>query len=110
VTLVFDRATFYTGTAAQEQSQGQVLDNGHWIENTNPAQRSFPIDPQASIQAEHRLRNDPDQLGRQLLTLEQFVLNATRVLTESTTVLGVWLRHTGGLDGPVTAVAEQYLP
>jgi hypothetical protein len=44
------------------------------------------------------------------LTLDEFVANSTRVLTGSTTDLPVWLRHTDGLSGPVTSLAEQYLP
>jgi hypothetical protein len=110
VTLRFDRATFFTGDAAKQRNGGQTPDNDYLIENTNPAQRSFSLDPKASIIVVNRLRTDPGQVGRQTLTLDQFVQNSNRVLTGSITDLPVWLRHTDGLTGPVTALAEQFLP
>jgi hypothetical protein len=110
VTLRFDRATFYTGDEAKSRNQGKTPDNDYFIENTNPAQRLFVLDPRASIVAANRLLTEPGEVGRQDLTVAQFVQNSTRVLTGSTTDLPVWLRHTDGLTGPVTALAEQYLP
>jgi hypothetical protein len=110
VTLRFDRATFFTGDAAKQRNGGQTPDNDYLIENINPAQRSFSLDPKASIIVVNRLRTDPEQVGRETLTLDQFVKNANRVLTGSITDLPVWLRHTDGLTGPVTALAEQFLP
>ncbi len=111
VTLRFDRASFYTGDEAKRRNNGKVPDNDYLIENTNPTQRSFVLDPQASIIAANRLQNTPSgEVGRQPLTVAEFVKNSTRVLTGTTKDLPVWLRHTDGLDGDVTAVAEQYLP
>jgi len=110
VTLRFDRASFFTGEAAKAHNQGITPDNDYLIENTNPAQRSFELDPQASIIAASRLLNQPGPVGRETLTVAEFVQNATRVLTGSTSDLPVWVRHTDGLSGPVTALAEQFLP
>jgi hypothetical protein len=110
VTLLFDRATVYTGEEAKQHNDGKEVDGDVLIENTNPAQRSFPLDPLASITAENRLRTQPGQVAPETLTLEQFVANAQRELTASTSELPVWLRHTDGLAGTVTAVAEQHLP
>jgi hypothetical protein len=110
VTLRFDRAAFYTGEEAKQHNGGTAPDNDYLIENTNPAQRSFNLDPRASIIAASRLRSESGVAGRQTLTVAEFIQNSTQVLTESTTDLPVWLRHTDGLAGPVTALAEQYLP
>ena len=110
VTLRFDRAAFYTGDEAKKHNHGKVPDNDYLIENTNPAQRSFDLDPGASIIAADRLRNESGPDGRQTLTVAEFIQNSTQVLTGSTTDLPVWLRHTDGLSGPVTALSEQYLP
>ena len=66
VNLRFDRASFYTGDEAKRRNGGQVPDNDYLIENTNPMQRSFVLDPQASIIAANRLQNTPSgQVGRQ---------------------------------------------
>jgi len=110
VILRFDRASFYTGDEAKRRNKGKAPENDYLIENTNPAQRSFELDPKASIIAENRLRNEAGQFGRQKLTLDEFIKNSGRELTGSTTDLPVWLRHTDGLTGPVTALAEQFLP
>lgn len=110
VTLLFDRATVYTGEEAKKHRGNQDGDDDFVIENTNPAQRSFQLDPKASITATNRLRTQTGQVGPETLTVVQFVANSQRELTASTTDLPVWLRHTNGLTGPVTAVAEQYLP
>jgi hypothetical protein len=110
VTLRFDRASFYTGAEAARRNQGMVPDNDYLIENTNPALRSFELDPKASIIAANRLRNQADQVSREALTLNEFVTNAGKALDTGPAQLPVWLRHTDGLTGPVTALAEQFLP
>lgn len=110
VTLRFDRASFYTGEEARQRNNGEAPDNDYLIENTNPAQRQFTLDPKATIVAVNRLLSQTGQVGRETLTVAEFIQNSRRVLTGSTTDLPVWLRHTNGLTGDVTAVAEQYLP
>ena len=108
--LRFDRATFYTGNEAKQRNNGDDPENDYLIENTNPTQRQFTLDPKASIIAVNRLLNQTGQVGRETLTVAESIQNSTRVLTGSTTDLPVWVRHTDGLTGAVTAVAEQFLP
>ncbi len=111
VTLRFDRATFYTGADAIKHNKGKAPDDDYLIENTNPAIRKFTLDPKASIIATSRLA--PSATGipaRTTLTAAQFVPNAQAALKTSSGPLPVWLRHTNGLTGPVTALLEQYLP
>ena len=70
---------------------------------------TFVLDPNASLQGEEGLRNDPSRRAvRQTLTRSEFVRNAARLEAENRSPL-VWLRH-GGPDGNVTALAEQYVP
>jgi hypothetical protein len=70
---------------------------------------TFILDPQASLQGEDGLRNNPSpRVTRQTLTQAEFVRNAARLATEQRSPM-VWLRH-GGPDGHVTALAEQYVP
>jgi hypothetical protein len=109
VTLRFDRATFSTDAKAKRHDQGKAPETDYLIENTNPAQRTFELDPKASIIAANRLLNQPDQVTREALTAEEFVRNSAQALGTGVR-LPVWLRHTGELTGPVTALAEQYLP
>lgn len=108
VTLQFDRASFYTGLEAAQYNQGKLPPKGYLIENTNSAIRSFVLDPKASIVAANRLLTVPGQVGQETLTGAQFVDNTSRALGSAP--LPVWLRHTDGLLGPVTALAEQYVP
>jgi hypothetical protein len=70
---------------------------------------TFVLDPDASLQGEEGLRNDPGPRAvRQTLTRSEFIRNAGRLEAENRSPL-VWLRH-GGPDGHVTALAEQYVP
>jgi septal ring-binding cell division protein DamX len=110
VSLRFDRANFYTGEAAKQHNKGVVPDDDYLIENTNPTLRTFALDPSASIIAANRLLSDPTDAGPQNLTADELVDNSQTALAGSTTGVPVWLRHTDGLTGPVTALSEQYLP
>jgi hypothetical protein len=75
----------------------------------NTEESTFVLDPEASLQAEECLRNNPSpRVSRQTLTRSQFVRNAARLKAENQAPL-VWLRH-GGPNGHVTALAEQYVP
>jgi hypothetical protein len=75
----------------------------------NAEESTFVLDPDASLQAEESLRNDPSpRVSRQTLTRTQFVRNTARLEAEHRAPL-VWLRH-GGPNGHVTALAEQYVP
>jgi hypothetical protein len=106
VTLTIDRASYYSGPEAVAHNNGEPPANDYVIVNNNPTLRTFVLDPQASLQAEQALRNNPDETGRETLTRSQFVRNSARVASPPL----VWLRHTDGLSGPVTALAEQFVP
>jgi hypothetical protein len=108
VTLRFDRATFYSGAAATKHNKGVPPDDDYLIVNTNKALRSFPVDPKASIVASTRLANEPGGESGEALTLSEFVTNSQTALNDSK--VPIWVRHTNGLTGPITALAEQYLP
>jgi hypothetical protein len=113
ISLQFDRALFYTGAEAKKHNHGEAPDDDYLIENTNPAERVFTLDPKASVMAANRLLSRTDMVGRQPLSVEEFVHNYQQALTTGSTGpsgLPVWLRHSNGVDGPVTAVAEQFLP
>jgi hypothetical protein len=110
VELRFDRALFFTGQAAIDHNNGEPPDDDYLIQNTNPALRTFQLDPKASIIAANRLADQGITESRQTLTVDQFVRNAQSALSSGNEKLPVWLRHTDGLEGPVTALSEQYLP
>lgn len=108
--LHFDRASFHAGEAATARNGGTAPDDGYLIENTNPAVRTFPLDPQASIIAVSRLVG-AGQVSREGLTAAEFLANTRAALAQGPAGgIPVWLRHTDGLAGPVTALSEQYLP
>jgi hypothetical protein len=108
VLLRFDRAYFYTGKEAITHNGGVAPDNDYLIENSNPALRTFAIDPRASLMAGTRLA-DQQGTSRERLSPAVFLSNAQRATANGAKV-PVWLRHTDGLTGQVTALAEQYLP
>jgi hypothetical protein len=110
VAFRFDRAYFYTGEEAKKHNKGVAPEDDYLIVNDNPTLRSFVVAPTASIVAVDALRNQPGAVGRENLTATQFVANSQRALGGSPGKVPVWLRHTNGLSGPVTALAEQYLP
>jgi hypothetical protein len=113
VWIWFNRAAFYTGEAARKHNHGVAPDPDYLIQDSNPLVRYFTVDSKASLIAEFRLRNRSDgTFGRQALTAGQFVANATDALNQGSpkSPIPVWLRHSGGQNGPVTALSEQYLP
>jgi hypothetical protein len=109
VSLRFDRAYFYTGDEATKRNKGVPPEDDYLIQNSNPELRSFTIDPQSSIIAANRIANQADGVGREALTLDEFVTNTQAALKDGGK-LPIWVRHTNGLTGPITALAEQYLP
>jgi len=110
VTLTVDRAAFYMGKEAKAHNKGKEPLNGYLLENTNTRTRTFVLDPKASLQGSISLRNDPDAGNEsETLTPAEFLRNAGRALAEDSEPL-IWLRHTDGLNGSVTAVSEQYTP
>jgi hypothetical protein len=109
VLLTFDRANFYTGAEAARHNGGQEPPDDYLIVDDNTKLRTFTLDPKASVQAENVLRNDTSQVGREKLTVRQLARNYQRMPNPGQAP-GVWLRHSGGPDGQVTALAEQFTP
>lgn len=119
VKVTIDRVSFYTGPEAKALNRGKEPLNSYTMVDLSTKQRTFVLDPKASLQAEYSLRNDtaahPEEggdVGRQKLTMAQFLRNAAVDHTFSGGSTLVWLRHTDGntMTGNVTALAEQYVP
>jgi hypothetical protein len=111
VKVRIDRVSFYRGAEAVALNHGQEPVGGYLDTDTDSRVRTFTLDPKASIQAENMLRNNPDAgIEREKLTREQLVHNANRSDDESGIGSLVWLRHTDGMSGTITALAEQYIP
>jgi hypothetical protein len=118
VTLHVDRSNFYIGEDATAHG---AEENRDWIVKDTDGEGkelSFVLDPKASLQAEAGLRNDHDfgSNVRENLTQAQILANMTYVTKKNTAnpdeteTVYVWLRHADGVDGPVTAVADQFIP
>jgi hypothetical protein len=111
VTLLVDRRKMYVGAEADARNRaaGNPPNDFFIADPDGEGQElSFVLDPKASLFAEVQLRNGSgDQVGRQKLSRSSFLHNAGR---EEALPTLVWLRHTDGLEGPVTALAEQFIP
>jgi hypothetical protein len=111
VKVRIDRVSFYRGAEAVALNHGEEPVGGYLDTDTDSREQTFTLDPKASIEAENMLRNDPDAgVEREKLTSEQLVHNANRADEESGIGALVWLRHTDGMNGTITALAEQYTP
>lgn len=106
VTLHIDRKVMLTGDAIKGRSPEEFA-----IEDPDGVgqELSFVLDPQATLRSTEGLNNNPDQNTPHTLTEAQFVRNAHRLEADGL-ITKVWLRHRDGRDGPVTALAEQYIP
>jgi hypothetical protein len=91
--ISFDRAQFFS-----------VND----IRNSNTMKRHFRISPKASLVGTARLNNEDGVVKSEVLTAGVFLDNVRDALADGGPV-AVWLRHTKGLTGDVTALSEQYL-
>jgi hypothetical protein len=108
VRVSFDRANYYTGAEAKKLNGGVAPPDDYKIVNTNPMLRIFAIDPEASLIGTARLTASGSGPAQQL-TLAQFLTNAQKA-TANNRQVPVWLRHTTGLTGQVTALEEQFIP
>lgn len=102
----FDRAEFYTGKAAAKRNGGEIPPNDYLVENSSSKLRTFTVSKKASLIGVNELRGYPETLARQTITRKQLVKN----FKKSNGEVAVWLRHTDGDKGTVTALAEQYIP
>jgi hypothetical protein len=110
ISMQFDRASFYTGAEARTRNGGRAPRNDYLVVNNNSARRSFELDPKASVMGANRLLDRNGVVDREPLTVEQLLQNSEQALAVGSAGLPVWLRHSDGPDGPVTALAEQALP
>ena len=119
VTLHVNRSKFYMGDEAAAKNGGKAPFDDFLIQDTDgDKEYTFTLDPKASIQAEGSLQDNMENTNTRVnLTLSHFVTNMTKLdglnAVESDTNenihIYVWLRHTDGPDGPVTALADQFI-
>jgi hypothetical protein len=111
VTLHVDRKKMYVGdeAAALNKETGSPAEFAIDDPDGEGKELTFVLAPDAFLRADQALSDDEDQNVRQALTAAQFLRNAQRLESEKRTAL-VWLRHTDGLNGPVTGLAEQFIP
>lgn len=118
VTLHVNRAHFYMGAEAKAQNHGEIPLDG-WVSKDTDGKKEFTfiLDPKASIQAEGSLQTDQEGTDQRVtLTRAQFLRNIDQLTVHYQKNFTdpvppyVWLRHTGGPDGPVTALADQFTP
>jgi hypothetical protein len=110
IELTFNRATFYYGDEATKKNGGKAPDNDYLIEDTNKKVRTFTLKEGAALRGSTLLGGDeagPD--GREI-TPDELVDNAEAALGGGVAGVPVWLRHEDGKDGPVEALAEQFIP
>jgi hypothetical protein len=119
VTLHVDRTTFYLGKEAEALNKNDNIDD--WaVKDTDGEGKelTFTLDPKASLQAEADLQDNRENTNKRVdLTRKQFLHNIDAVTVhykkngfDGPGTVYVWLRHTGGADGPVTALADQFVP
>lgn len=107
--LVVNRATVYSGARATAKNGGTPPPGGLYIEDVNPRLRRFPVEEGAPVDAGTRLGGASGDLTR--ITQDDFLDAARRELSgDAGEGIPVWLRHEGGTDGPVTAIAEHATP
>ncbi|MCE0538026.1 hypothetical protein LWF15_21260 [Kineosporia rhizophila] len=110
VQLTVQEAEFYTGKAAATINGGVVPPNSYLIaEDGSSAETEYVLAEDASLVGINMLIDDPSVVERQNITREQLVENFRRGDGQR---VPVWVRHPDPEfeDGPVTALAEQYIP
>ncbi len=111
VTVTVDRAQFLTGpqAVAYIAKHPNYRDAEYVIVNTNKKLRTFPLAPDAEIYGVLML-TDQQTLGKPVqLAPAELVTRAQGILAQKGQLL-VWLRHQNGLEGPITYLAEQFVP
>jgi hypothetical protein len=118
VTLHVDRAHFYVGAEAKAHNKGKApLDDFLFQDTDGNKQYTFTLDPKASIQAEGNLQDNLENTQERVnLTPAKLIKNMTKLNAQNAKSdpdavipVYVWLRHTAGSDGPVTALADQFV-
>ena len=97
LTLIVDREKLYFGDAAKAHNGGKVPPDDMYIEE-GAKNLTFVLDPHASLTI---VNND---LAIEKATPAQLI----HKLRDGN--MYIWMRHTNGPNGPVTALAQQYHP
>ena len=107
ITLHVDREEFYDGAKAKALNHGQVPLDDYLIKDPDgPRQLTFTLDPRATIRGSSEL--EPGNAGDG--TLRKVTVAEFAAVAKHASGAKVWLRHTGGPDGPVVALTEQFTP
>jgi hypothetical protein len=110
IRLTFNRATFLTGAEATEKNGGTPPDNDYLIEDTNKKLRTFDLVANAPLEGSAQLGGTRTAEGTEI-TEDELVAAMRNLAGNNPGGVPVWLRHKGGgKDGPVTALAEQFVP
>ena len=118
ITLHIDREKFYTGDEAAIRNNGKIPLSDYLQEDVDGEQEfSFALDPKASIRVTAQLSSNGEQVeAPETLTPQQLIANLDKLdlpATPDPDTDGrplLWLRHTGGGNGPVSAIADQFVP
>ena len=105
LTVRFDRAEYYDGPAAKKLNGGVTPADDYLIKNQNKKLRTFTISRKASLIGTYELLGSKDQ-GHKKITRKLLVKN----FNHADSRVPVWVRHTNGDSGTITALAEQFLP
>jgi hypothetical protein len=109
IRLTFNRAVFYYGDEATEKNGGTPPDNDYLIEDTNKKVRTFDLAVDAPLEGSVQLGGTRGGSEGVPITEDELVANM-RAQGNNPQGVPVWLRHENGKDGPVTALAEQFIP
>jgi hypothetical protein len=110
VTLRVDRAQFLVGAAAKAYyaKHPDQEPQDYAIVNTNKRLRAFEVTSDAAVYAQFLLGDGANLRTERLSPADLYVRAKAATVREGTVPL--WLRHSGGPDGAVWYVAEQFLP
>ena len=119
VTLHVDRTHFYQGAEAKAHNHGEMPIDDLIFDDTDGAKElTFTLDPKASLQGEAELsqNGEGNYKTRDTITMDHFIKTMTKIDTanaaadpDSRSYVRIWMRHTNGPDGPVTALADQWI-
>lgn len=103
-------ADFYDGKASKLLNGGTTPPNDYTlVEDETAGPVSYPVTSQASLVGVYQLLGDPEEVAREAITAEELVANFDELEDAS---VPVWVSHAQSpeFEGPVTALAEQFIP
>ncbi|GAB6899751.1 hypothetical protein [Kineosporia succinea] len=108
--ITVKQAEFYDGKAAKLLNGGITPPNDWFVaEDESLDTSTYTVAGKASLIGAYDLLGQPDTVGRKAITAKQLAKNFSKLETKE---VPVWLRHTDTStnSGPVTALAEQFIP